>query len=194
MLRHRRLLAFVLTAAAAVGALSTLRPSPPVTSPVPVAAHDLAAGAVIGPGDLAVADLPPGAVPDGVTTPALGTVLAGPIRRGEPVTDVRLVGPALSAMQPGVVAMPVRLSDGAMVALLHVGDRLHLLTTDPASGRTTSVADRVIVLAAPPVEDAQNGVMNRLAGRLVVVGIPEDLVATVTSASVRGFLSFAYDD
>lgn len=193
MLRHRRLLAFVLTAAAVLTGLAAVRPAPPTTVPVPVAARDLPAGAVLAPDDLAAVRLPPGAVPDGVAVSPVGRTLASPVRRGEPVTDVRLVGPDLTATQPGLVAVPVRFTDAAMAGLLRAGDRLQLLATDPSSGRTTSVADGVVVLALPAQDDAQNSVTNPLSGRLVVVGITEDLVTTVTSAAVGGFLSFAYD-
>lgn len=193
MLRHRRLLAFGLTAAAVAAGLSAVRPAAPPTVVVPVAAHDLAAGAVIGPGDLATVALPPGAAPAGVVPTPVGRTLAGPMRRGEPLTDARLLGPALTATQPGLVAMPVRLTDAAMAGVLHVGDRVLLLVTEARSGSTRPVADGVTVLAMPTVPGDPGGVTNDLPGRLIVVGVPQDLVAAVTSASVRGFLTFAYD-
>lgn len=194
VLRHRRLLAFILTAAAVLAGLGAVRPQPPVTVAVAVAARDLPAGAVLGPEDLSTASLPPAVVPDGLATAPLGHTLAAPVRRGEPVTDVRLVGPALTTAQPGLVALPVRFTDAAMAGLLRVGDRIHLLVTDATSGHTSSVADGVTVLAVPaPAEADQSGVMNQLSGRLVIVGITEGMVTAVTSAAVRGFLSFAYD-
>ena len=48
-----------------------------------------------------------------------GRVLAAPVRRGEPVTDVRVVGPGLWSQVPaGQVAAPVRLADLAVATLL----------------------------------------------------------------------------
>ena len=58
-------------------------------------------------------------------------MLAGPVRAGEPLTDVRLVGASLAAAYPGAVAVPVRLPDAGMAALLRVGDRIDLVAADP---------------------------------------------------------------
>lgn len=193
MLRHRRLLAFALTALAVTVGLSAVRPTPPATVAVPVAAHDLAAGTVLATGDVVFAALPPGVVPAGVADAPLGRTLASPVRRGEPVTDVRLLGARLAAAQPGLVTVPVRFADADIAALLQVGDRIRLLATDPTSGRSTTVAGGVLVVALPARDGAANRVTNALPGRLVVIAIADRLVPTVTSASARGFLSFAYD-
>ena len=67
----------------------------------------------------------------------VGEVLAAPLRAGEPVTDVRLVGARADDGQPGLVAVPVRLPDPGMVALLDVGDRIDVVATDPQEGGAT---------------------------------------------------------
>ena len=52
-----------------------------------------------------------------------GRVVAGAVRSGEPLTDVRVVNPGLvSALEEGQVAMPVRLMDAATAVLLRPGD------------------------------------------------------------------------
>ena len=60
-----------------------------------------------------------------------GRPLAGPVRAGEPLTDVRLLGPALLDALPGDaeerVAVPVRLADAGVTQLLAVGDRVDVL-------------------------------------------------------------------
>jgi len=84
-------------------------------------------------------------------------VLAGPVRRGEPLTDVRLVGPSLLASVPGAVAVPVRLADSGAAALLRQGDRIDVLaspgSTAPGApqpaGVARVVAANVLVLAVP---------------------------------------------
>lgn len=198
MLAHRRLLAFLLTAAAVVIGLEAARPAPPQTVTMAVAARDLAAGTVLTSADLASVEVPPGGVPDQALEHPLGATLAAPLRRGEPVTDVRVVGPELTAGHPDLTAVPVRFPDAGMAALLHVGDTVDLYVTDPASGHTSPVTDDALVLAlsttdpAPSGSTSRNGVTNALGGRLVVVGVPTASVEAVTSAGVGGFLTFAY--
>jgi Flp pilus assembly protein CpaB len=102
------------------------------------AAHDLGAGAVLGQADVRLVRLDPAAVPDGALRsprPALGRTVAGAVRRGEPITDVRLVGPGLTAglSRFDSVAVPVRLADRETAALLRAGDLVDLLAT-PAEG------------------------------------------------------------
>jgi pilus assembly protein CpaB len=103
-------------------------PAPGV--PVVVAAHDLAAGAVVGAADVRSALLPRDVVPSGALRAGSveGRVVAGPVRRGEPLTDVRVLGPGLTAglRAPDTVATPVRLADGQTAALLRTGDRIDL--------------------------------------------------------------------
>jgi pilus assembly protein CpaB len=134
--RHRRLLAAGAAAAAVAAGVQSLSPSPPSTRRVWVAARDLPAGHRLGDGDLQLAALPTGSVPDGSTGTASGTgqVLAAPVRRGEPVTDVRLLGPGLLAGRPeGTVAVTVRVADPAATAAVRAGSRVDVLAL-PASG------------------------------------------------------------
>jgi Flp pilus assembly protein CpaB len=101
--------------------------------------------------DLVVARLPATAVPRGTVrdrTALLGRVLAGSVRAGEPLTDVRLVGPGLTDLLPaGQVAAPVRLADLAVAALVHTGDRVDVLATAADAGRAEVEASGALVLA-----------------------------------------------
>jgi Flp pilus assembly protein CpaB len=176
-----------------------VRPPPPTSVGLTVAAHDLPAGAVLAADDLTRVRVPPGAIPAGLAARPAGRVLAAAVRRGEPITDARLIGPDLTAGHPGLVAVPVRLPDAAMAALLRVGDRVELLATDPQDGSTTVAASEALVLALPaagetPVTSAnsQNAVTTGSEGRLVVIGVTENLVTRVTGAAVRDFLTYAY--
>ena len=61
-----------------------------------------------------------------------GRVLAGPMRAGEVVSDLRLVGPALLegyTSTPGVtvLATPVRIADAGAVRPARPGDRIDVL-------------------------------------------------------------------
>lgn len=193
VLRRRRPLAVLCAVAAVAAGLRATAPPPAPTEDVVVAAHDLPAGAALGPDDLRTVALPPDAVPAGALTrtdEAVGALLAGALRAGEPVTDVRLVGPGLADTAPGTVALPVRLSDAAQVGLLDVGDEIDLLATDPETRVTEPVADDALVLAVPDLEpDAPDAI----TGRLVVLGIPAATVAQVTTAAVTSFVTYAWN-
>jgi Flp pilus assembly protein CpaB len=125
------------------------------------AVADLAAGTVLAAGDLSVADVPAALVPEGTVSPgeAAGRVLAAPLRRGEVVTDARLVGRGLLTGQPaGTVALAVRPSDPAVTALVRAGDRVRVLAgPDPADpqtyadgGAASVLVPSATVLAVPP--------------------------------------------
>ena len=121
------------------------------------AARDLPAGTVLSGADLAEAEFAPDSVPAGLAADAVGRTLASPLRRGEPVTDVRLVGAALARSHPDLTALPVRLPDAAMVDLLEVGDVIDLIATDPQGSGATVVAADVPVLAIPPPDEEPAG-------------------------------------
>lgn len=190
VLARRRLLAAALAGIAVAAGLRAATAPPPPTVPVLVARHDLGAGTVLGPADLTTAAFAVDTVPSGVTRDLVGRTLAAPLRRGEPVTDLRLVGPALAEGHPGLVAVPVRLPDPGAVALLTVGDRIDVLAADPRAGTARALALDVPVLAIAAPEG--DGVGSPLPGRLVVIGVPAEAVAGVAAAGVQDFLSFAF--
>ncbi|GAA4376932.1 SAF domain-containing protein [Nocardioides caricicola] len=190
VLARRRLLAAALTAVAVLAGLQAVAaPAPPHVS-VPVAARDLPAGTVLAPGDLTTVAFAPESVPAGLADDTAGRTLAAPLRAGEPVTDVRLVGPALTEGYPGLAAVPVRLPDAAMAGLLSVGDRIDLVSADPQGGGAEVVATDVPVLAIPDAEPEVGA--SGLTGRLVVVGAAPTEVAAIADASVRTFVTIAF--
>lgn len=155
----RQLVAVLLLLTAAVLALRP-GPSPAVVAPAPpgaevvVAARDLPAGTALAVPDLRTVAMPTAVVPAGAARQPgalLGRVIAGPVRRGEPVTDVRLVGPGLTAgLDPGTaVAVPVRLSDPQAATLVRAGDRVDVLGSpvDTRDGTPGVGADAVEVAA-----------------------------------------------
>ncbi|WP_299049957.1 SAF domain-containing protein [uncultured Nocardioides sp.] len=192
VLRRRRPLAAVSLAVAVAAGLQAAAPAPAPRVTVLTAATDLAAGTTVGPGDLVETDFAPGSVPDGLALDPTGRVLAAPLRRGEPVTDARLVAPSLLEDYPGVVAVPVRLPDAGAAALLRAGDRIDLVAADPQGSSAATVASDVVVLAVPapdPAEQAAGASGAAPPGRLVVVGVGEAEVAGVTDAMARLFLT-----
>lgn len=191
VLRRRRLLAAALTAVAVGAGLHAAAPPPPERVALTVAARDLPAGAVLAPGDLAQASVAPGTLPAGVVDSPLGRTLAAPLRSGEPVTDVRLVGPALAAAYPDRDAVPVRLPDAGMAALLRAGDRIDLVAADPQGSGARVVAADVPVLAVPR-PTSEPSATGDLGGRLVVLAAEPGDVPAIADAAVRSFLSYAY--
>ncbi|WP_241238224.1 SAF domain-containing protein [Nocardioides pantholopis] len=190
VLSRRRLLAAVLAAVAVAAGLQAAAGPPPATEPVLVAARDLDPGRPLAAGDLVEARFAAGTAPAGLAGDPVGRVLAAPLRRGEPVTDVRLVGPELAAGHPGRVAVPVRLPDPAMAGLLRVGDVVDLVAADPQGDEPEVVARDVPVLAVPDVVADAAG--DGAPGRLVVVGALDADVPGLADAAVRRYLTYSY--
>jgi Flp pilus assembly protein CpaB len=160
---------------------------------VVVAAADLPAGTVLAAGQLTVAAFPGTAVPGGTARdPAAlaGRRLAGGVRAGEPVTDVRLVGPGLTAGLPaGTVAAPVRLADLAVTALVRTGDRVDVLATAPEAERAEVVAADVPVLAAPAAAaTGPDGRTDDGAG-LLVLAVDAPTAARLAAAATTATLT-----
>lgn len=187
LVRHRILLAAGLAAAAVAAGLSALAPAQPTLSSVVAASRDLPAGAVLAAGDLSVVALPAAAVPQG-TLPAVpaavGRLLAGPMRRGEPLTDVRLLGAGLLPAGSEQVAVPVRVAEPAASALVSAGDRVDLLAADPRGSTTAAVVAAAVRVLSVPVLGRDSG-----EGALLVVGTSREVAARLAAAAVTGRLS-----
>jgi Flp pilus assembly protein CpaB len=189
--RRRRLIAAALAAAATLSALHTLAPPAPDTVEVLVAAHDLPSGTRLAEDDLVVRAFPSALAPPDAASAAVGRVLAGPIGRGEVLTDVRVVGPGLALAQPGDTVLPVRLPDAGMATLLRAGDEIDLMATDPGTGASTVVARDVTVLATPT--DAPDGPAGGSGGALVVVAASATEAVGITSAALSQFLTVSWN-
>ena len=189
--RRRRLIAFALTAVAALAALRTLAPPPAETVEVLVAARDLPSGALLSADDVVARQWPADLVPARAAAAPTGRVLAAPIGRGEVVTDVRLVGPGLALAQPGETIVPVRLPDAGMATLLRTGDTVDLLATDPGTGEASLVARDVTVLATPT--GVPEGPAGGSGGALVVVGATATEATTIAGASLTQYLTVSWN-
>lgn len=189
LVRRRPLAALCVGIAVAAGVHGVTAPPPP-TVEVLGAARDLPAGAVLGDDDLNLVALPPDAVPEGSIADAAGRTLAAPVRAGEVITDVRLVGSDLADAHPDLTTLPVRLPDAGLADLLESGDRIDLIATDPQAGGSRVVAADALVLATPPTPDPTDATSP--PGALVVLGVAPGSVAGVTEASVRWFLNYSF--
>ncbi|NUU21056.1 MAG: hypothetical protein HOV68_06000 [Streptomycetaceae bacterium] len=193
--RHRRPLAALSAALAVAAGIVVARPPTPPSVPVLVAVRDLESGAVPGPHDLRTARLPPGTVPDhALRRPAdtHGRALAAGVRRGEPITDVRLVGPQLRG-SPGSVALPVRFADADAARLLRPGDRVDVLAGpasdtpgvagDLAAAHARIVARESTVLARP------DGDRDREGG-LVILSVAPEAATAIAGAGASAPLTY----
>jgi Flp pilus assembly protein CpaB len=151
-----------------------------------VVTRDLAPGATLSADDVAIRSLPGPAVPRGALTDvaaAIGRVLAGPVRAGEPVTDVRLVGPADTALttgDPDAATVPVRLADPDVADLLRPGIRVDVVTLDPDHQTDPVLAENATVVTIRGTSGAQGQ-----AGRLVLVALPRQFATQLAAASLR---------
>lgn len=188
--RHRGLLAGGLAAGAMAAGLSVLAPSQPTGVPLVRAARDLAAGQTLTAGDLVFTAVPRSLLPAGALTgprEAIGRILAAPLRTGEPLTDVRLVGARLlNLAAPGRVAVPVRIADAASAALLRAGDHVDVLAAGTAAGAppyapTAAVDALVLAVPRPAVEGPD--------GALVVLAASRTVAARLAAAAVSSRLS-----
>lgn len=189
----RRLMAAGFAAIAVLAGLRTLTPAPPPSVPVWAAAHDLSGGRPLAGSDLVRVSLPIAAVPAGALragTRIVGRLLAAPVRRGEALTDVRILGPSLLAAlpDPNLVAIPIRVADGyAAAAVVKPGDVVNVLeTVDPSAGgvrQPVTVASRVRVLAVPGPGSSSDG------GGLLVLATTPGQAAALAQASATASLS-----
>jgi Flp pilus assembly protein CpaB len=195
---RRRLVAAVLVGVAVLCGLRSIRPPDRATRSVWVAAHDLSGGAPLTAADIRTARYPPSDVPAGAlpaARPIVGQVLGAPMRAGEPLTDVRLLSPALLAAigSPGAVALPLRVADGpATLALVRAGDRIDVIAVgDPATattGRGSVVVHDVRVLATPSIDSTTS--TDDGGGVLVVAASPRQ-AATLAQVSATSRLSIS---
>jgi Flp pilus assembly protein CpaB len=159
---------------------------------VVVATRDLASGVELTADDVRVEKRTATTVPDGSqseVSAVVGATLAGPARRGEVLTDVRVLGPRLaeSVAGPDARIVPLPLADGALLDLVRPGDVVDVLaagadagTPAGADGRPQLVAtDAVVVLVSEKPKGAGNG-----SGRVVLVALPAHTANEVAAAAL----------
>lgn len=154
---------------------------------VVVAAHDLSPGSALRADDLRIEKRLATTVPDGSQSDlgvVVGATLASPTRRGEVLTDVRLLGSRLaeSTAGPGARLVPLHLADSALIGLVRVGDVVDVLAApahDPQPVARVLATDAVVVLisAEPKIEAVDNN-------RVVLVALPARAANAVAGAAL----------
>lgn len=181
----RRLVAITLVVFAGILALRPAGARETAETGVVVAAVDLRPGSTLTQSDTAIRPLPAPDVPiDALTSQnaAIGRVVAGPVRTGEPITDVRLVGPADTALttgDPGAATVPVQLADPDVADLLRPGQRVDVVTLDP-NQQNPVLAENATVITIRDTPGTQGQ-----PGRLVLVAVPRPVATKLAAASLR---------
>ena len=181
----RRMLAAALLVTAGVIAVAG-RTGPVPGTRVLAVVRDLAAGSSLQPADVATVTLP--TVPDGSLrndSQAVGHLLSAPVRRGEVLTDARLVAADGPDPGPGRVAVPIRPVDPATVDLLTPGVHVAVLAVSE-SGQATLLAADAVVLAIPPPSKSDP------SKRLVVLGVPHAAADRITAMGIAGALALRF--
>jgi Flp pilus assembly protein CpaB len=182
--------------------IATLRSNPDGDrADVVVAARDLRPGTALTLDDVRIEKRLAATVPDG--SPAnlgavVGSTLAGPTRRGEVLTDVRLLGSRLAESAigpkagPGARIVPLHLADSALTDLVRVGDVVDVLaapaTDAPAAGQAISrvvATDAVVVLVS-----AKQKVQAAEGDRVVLVALPARVANTVAGSVLGQTVTF----
>ncbi len=161
LLRHHRPLAALFAGLAVLLALGALRAEPPGRMVV-VAARDIDSGTVLSADDVRRVRLPAPTVPSHSTrrlTDVVGRAVAGPMRRGEVVTDRRVIGADhLSGFPDGTVLATVRLADADALTNVRVGDRVDVVAVGPDGGGAAVVARGAALVTLPSPDDDSGGV------------------------------------
>lgn len=172
--------------------IATLRSNPAGDyAQVVVADHDLRPGAALTATDVRLEKRLVTTVPDGARSdlPAVvGSTLAGPARRGEVLTDVRLLGSRLaeSTAGPGARIVPLQLADAALIDLVRVGDVVDVLAAPAASPDNSRTAPKVVATDAVVVlVSAKEKIQAGDSDRVVLVALPARVANTV-AGSVLG--------
>jgi hypothetical protein len=126
-------------------------------------------------------------IPDGSQSDlrsVVGSTLAGPARRGEVLTDVRLLGRRLaeSAAGPDARIVPVHPADSALIDLVRTGDVVDVVAAAETSTQATPhvVATDAIVVSVsekPKSQSASND-------RVVLVALPAASATAVAGAAL----------
>lgn len=194
--RRRHLMAAGLLATAAGTAVAALAPQEPETVPVLLAARDLAGGHALRSTDVQVGALPPQVVPDGALPAdpdrADGQVVTAAVRRGEALTDARVVGAGLLAgAAAGQLALPVALDGALPPGLVSPGDRVTLLAGSSVAalpgepGAEGEVLVRRAVVLSVSGGQAGSGLLGGGAGSAVGGGGPVLVLAVDASEAAQ---------
>jgi Flp pilus assembly protein CpaB len=158
-----------------------------------VAARDLSPGIGLTAADVRLERRLATTVPDGsqvAVDKVVGSTLAGPARRGEVLTDVRLLGPRLaqSAAGPDARVVPLHLADTALMDLVQTGDVVDVLAAADDDEEPRVVAtDAVVVLVSEKQKGPGGG-----GDRVVLVALPAHAANDVAGATLMQTVTLTF--
>ncbi|MDI9894972.1 SAF domain-containing protein [Rhodococcus sp. IEGM 1381] len=158
------------------------------------AGRDLTPGTVLTPADVVISDWDSATVPEGAlldTGAVDGQTLTGPVRAGELLTDVRLLGSRTATTALGTEArvVPVHLADAGVSDLLREGDQVDVLTVEVQEDPNAVPAARVLASGAVVVLVSADAGGSRQRDRVVLLALPTDDATTVAAASLVSALT-----
>lgn len=159
-----------------------------------VASRDISPGIELTSEDVRVDLVSSTTRPDGSITDvssAIGSIPAGPIRRGEVITDVRLLNSRLAdaAAGPEARIVPLHLADGALLDLVRAGDVVDVLAA-PAEGALTPrvvATGAVVVMVSPKPKTAAPS-----DDRVILVALPAVTANAVAAASLTDAVTLTF--
>src|SRR3954469_1992430 len=192
-LAARRVAAGVLVILAAVVALRS-DPQGDRTEIV-VATRDLSSGVELTADDVKLENRTAAMVPNGAQSDVkavVGATLAGPARRGEVLTDVRVLGPRLagSVAGPDARIVPLPLADGALLDLVRPGDVVDVLAagdSDADAQPHVVATDAVVVLVSEKPKGASSG-----SDRVVLVALDAHAANVVAAAALMQTVTLTF--
>ncbi|MDI9898635.1 flagella basal body P-ring formation protein FlgA [Rhodococcus sp. IEGM 1409] len=199
----RKIAAVVL---AALGVVLFFRGDPATdTVAVVVSSRDLTPGRVIADSDVEIREIDSNHLPEGVvsnTDLVVGRTVAGPIRSGETVTDVRVLSPRLAGLSVGTDdarIVPVRLADAAVADILRSGDVVDVLTVGPDTPHpdtpNESIADKAPqILAAGAVValvTTSESTRNQQE-QVILLALPTPAANVVAAASLSNAITVTF--
>lgn len=181
----RRIAAGALVILAAIAALQP--DSSQAHSKAVIAVHDLTAGQLLGANDVRVEQRYAATLPDGThteITDVIGTTLTSPVRRGEILTDARILGSRLAGLAAGPDAriVPLHLADAGLTDLIRPGDVVDVLGVPEGS---TDNNPRVLAHHALVVLVSQpHSSTSWESDRVVLVALPARFAHTLAGATL----------
>ncbi|TLH68147.1 SAF domain-containing protein [Mycolicibacterium aubagnense] len=159
---------------------------------VVVAKHDLAPGSALSAADVVIESRSAPSIPDGAlheSSAAVGSTLAAPARRGEVITDVRLLGSRLTTAVAGPDArtVPLHLADAALPDLLRPGDVVDVLAGPENTGAAAdqSMAEVIATDARVVLVSERLKSPTSADERVVLVALPRHSANAVAGAALH---------
>lgn len=189
---HRRSVAAALTFVAVLAGLGALSDPAGAGTEVVTVVGDVTGGRPLSRSQLTTRVVPADLVPRGAVVgldQAEGRTPAGPLSGGTILTEAALVGPGLSGLAAGHVAVPARLADAGIVQVLRVGDAIDVMATDTGTGEVRMVATRARVATIPSEADGGPLSSGTAQDVLVLLDVTAAEAAEVTRAAATSRLS-----